>query len=431
MDKKNFIKDSIRDFQDSLPFQVLPRQLVLPVLFDKIITVSGVRRSGKTFLLYDTINKLLAEGVGKEKILFYSFDDERVSFETEDFDLILQSWIELYPDIPKNDVYIFFDEIQYTEGWEKFANRIYNTFTKHIFISGSNSALLITDIATTLRGRSLAYEVFPLSFAEKLLFKGIHNDYHLSKNKALIKNEFHRYLLEGGFPEVALNADLDFRKLVQNYYYVMLYKDIIERYNIKNIAVLKYFIRRTISNLTKPLSITKIYNEMRSAGLKADKNLLFTLADCLEATYLAFRLYRFDYSVLKQELTEKKQYFIDNGMINSISGQLSEDHGKLMENAIFLWLRTKHQMGLYFFKNQGECDFVILDRDKPVKLIQSCWDISEPDTLKREIAGLAEAAKYLNCDDLTIITAEEEKEIEHSDFIIKVVPAWKEMLKNI
>ena len=133
--------------------------------------------------------------------------------------------------------------------------------------------MLVTDIATSLRGRTLPYEVFPLSFREKLQFKGINTDFNLARNKAVILNEFNLFLLEGGYPEVALNTDIDFRKLIQNYFYVMLYKDIIERYNISNIAVLKYYIRRIVANLTKPLSVTKIYNEMRTAGLKTDKNL--------------------------------------------------------------------------------------------------------------------------------------------------------------
>lgn len=425
MDKKIIIKDSLIAFQESLPVNILPRQLTLPVDLKKIITVTGVRRGGKTSLLFDTINKILEKGVKKQNILFFSFDDERIDFRIEDFDLILQAWMELYPDTASSEIYVFFDEIQLTDGWEKFVSRIYNTFSKHVFLSGSNSRMLGTDISTVLRGRTLQYEVFPLNFKEHLQFKKIPETVYPATNRAKIINDFEVYLGEGGFPEVALNPDLDYRKLIQNYYYVMLYKDIIERYGISNIAVLKYFVKRIIANLTKPFSITKIYNELRSAGLKADKNLLFNLSDHFEAIYLAFRLYRFDYSVFKQELTDKKQYFIDNGLVNTLSGQLSEDKGKLLENAVFLWLREKFGKSLYFFSKTKECDFVVFDRDKPLAAIQVCYDLAEAETRKREVNGLIEAANYLNCNNLLIITLKDEEEIKINGETIRVFTAWK------
>lgn len=424
MDKKLIIKDAILSFQEKLPVNVMPRQLTLPVDLPKIITVTGVRRGGKTSLLFDTINRLLKKGINKENILFFSFDDERIDFRLEDFDLIIQAWTELYPDTPTSEVFVFFDEIQITDGWEKFVSRIYNTFSKHIFLSGSNSRMLGTDISTILRGRSLQYEVFPLNFKEHLQFKKIPDEIYPATKRAKIINDFDVFLEEGGFPEVALNPALDYRKLIQNYYYVMLYKDIIERYGIANVAVLKYFVRRIVTNLTKPFSITKIYNELRSAGLKADKNLLFALAENFESIYLAFRLYRFDYSVFKQELTDKKQYFIDNGLINTLSGQLKEDKGKLLENAVFLWLREKFGKSLYFFSKTKECDFVVFDRDKPLAAIQVCYDLTDAETRKREIAGLLEAGKYLNCNNLIIVTAKEEEEIKTNGSKIKVVTAW-------
>jgi len=424
MDKKLIIKDAILSFQEKLPVNVMPRQLTLPVDLPKIITVTGVRRGGKTSLLFDTIHRLLKKGINKENILFFSFDDERIDFRLEDFDLIIQAWTELYPDTPTSEVFVFFDEIQITDGWEKFVSRIYNTFSKHIFLSGSNSRMLGTDISTILRGRSLQYEVFPLNFKEHLQFKKIPDEIYPATKRAKIINDFDVFLEEGGFPEVALNPALDYRKLIQNYYYVMLYKDIIERYGIANVAVLKYFVRRIVTNLTKPFSITKIYNELRSAGLKADKNLLFALAENFESIYLAFRLYRFDYSVFKQELTDKKQYFIDNGLINTLSGQLKEDKGKLLENAVFLWLREKFGKSLYFFSKTKECDFVVFDRDKPLAAIQVCYDLTDAETRKREIAGLLEAGKYLNCNNLIIVTAKEEEEIKTNGSKIKVVTAW-------
>jgi predicted AAA+ superfamily ATPase len=159
--------------------------------------------------------------------------------------------------------------------------------------------------------------------------------------------------------------------------------------------------------------------------------MLYEFADQLEAIYFTQRLPKLSNSVLKTELAnEKKIYFIDNGMVNALNYSFHDDYGKLFENMIFLWLRRQMSFGrgLYFFKGKRECDFVVLDRDKPVKLIQACWDISDADTLKREIAGLVEASQTLNCHDATIITPEHEEEINTGNLSIKIQAAWKMML---
>ena len=431
-EKKELLKKIISEFQQSLPLEVIPRSCELAVNSQKIISVCGVRRSGKTFVMYYTINRLLASGVSKQNIIFLSFDDERLQFIPEELDFILQAYRELFPDTAMKDVYVFFDEIQMADGWEQFVRRIYDRETKNIFISGSNSKLLATDIATSLRGRTLQYEIFPLSFSEYCTFKNIGKDIYLSAGIARLNTGFMQYLTKGGFPELVLSDYAHFENVLQEYYHIMLYRDVIERYNVRNIPVLKYFISRLLSNLTKPTSINKIYNEIKSAGLKTDKNLLYELMDKLEAIYFTQRLNKYDKSVLKTELsTEKKNYFIDNGLVNALNYTYQDDLGKLFENVVFLWLRRQSpfQRGLYFYKGGKECDFVVLDRDKPAKLVQACWNINNEETIKREISGLTETARYLNCDDLTIITPDVEKEIKHNGLVIKICPAWKEMLK--
>jgi len=434
MNKKELLKEKIRDFQNSLPYKLIPREISLPVDSGKIVTVTGVRRCGKTHVLYDTINHLISGGIAKEQILFLSFDDERFNFKTEEFDLILRAYRELFPEIMLSEVYIFFDEIQMADHWEQFVRRIYDSETKRIFLSGSNSKMLASDIATSLRGRTLQFEIFPLSFSEYCDFNALDKDIHLTKNAAKLLNASKAFVKFGSFPELSLTDHSNYDNILQEYYFVLLYKDIVERYNIRNVPVLKYFVSRLLNNLSKPTSINKIYNEVRSAGLKTDKNLLYQLLDHLEAVYFSFRLSRFEQSVLKSELTlDKKVYFIDNGLVNSLTYSHQDDFGKLLENSIFLWLRSNipFQRGLYYYKGKTECDFVVFDKDKPVKLIQACWDVSEPDTLKREVAGLIEAAKYFNCNDLTIITADNQLEISEKGLHIKIMPAWKTFISNM
>ncbi len=429
---KELIKSLLVEFHKKLPLDCISREIQLPIDTDKIISVCGVRRCGKTFVLFDTINNLIYNNIAKpEQILFINFDDERLGLKTNELDLIIESYKELFPMQKMEDVYIFFDEIQMAYGWEKFVRRIYDSVTKKIFISGSNSKLLATEIATSLRGRTLQYEVFPLSFKEYCKFRDIDTNYYILENKAKIVNGFQQYISKGGFPELVLNNYNYFENTLQEYYHIMLYKDLVERYEIRNIAVLKYFIGRLLSNLTKPTSINKIYLEIKSAGLKIDKNMLYEMANMLEAVYFIQRLTKFDKSILKTELAnEKKTYFIDNGMVNALKYQFSDDFGKLFENTVFHWLRSQipFQRGLFFYKGKKECDFVWIDRDKPYKIIQACWDIDDNDTLKREINGLIEASNYLNCMDAIIVTQYQEKEIISGDLKIQIVPAWKVML---
>ena len=430
--KKNLLKKLFLEFQNSLPIRIFSREAILPVDTNKIISVCGVRRSGKTFTMFDTINKLIKSGVHKKQILFLSFDDERLQLQQEELDLIIQAYRELFPDIDMENIYIFFDEIQMTNGWESFVRRIYDTETKHIFISGSNSRLLATDIATSLRGRSIQFEIFPLSFSEFCSFKKIESNAFTSKSETKLNNGFKEYMTFGGFPELVLNDYAHIEKILQEYYHIMLYKDLIERYNIKNIAVLKYFVSRLLSNHTSPTSINKIYNEIKSSGLKTDKNLLYQLAEHLESIYFTQRLGKYDNSVLKTELAnERKVYFIDNGFLQALKQSTSNDFGKLLENVVFLHYRRQSlfMRGMYFYKKNKECDFVILDRDKPHEIVQVCYDISDISTRKREIDALIEASAYLKCDNLKIVTMDKSQEIVAGDKIIQIVNAVDLMQK--
>ena len=431
IDQKELLQSLILDFQKKLPLKIFSRDEVLPTDSKKVISVCGVRRSGKTFVLFDTINRLIKSGVPKTEILFLSFDDERLQLKRQELDLILQSYRELYPKTDMQNVYIFFDEVQMADGWEQFVRRIYDSVSKHIFISGSNSKLLATDIATSLRGRSLQFEVFPMSFSEYCRFKNIETNTLDTATKALVNSGFNEYMRFGGFPELVMNQYRHLPQTIQEYYHVMLYRDLIERYQVKNIPVLKYFISRLLANHTSPTSINKIYNEIKSAGLKTDKNVLYDLSEQLEAINFAQRLGKFDNSVLKTELaSERKVYFIDNGFLQALKQTTSNDNGKLLENAVFMHYRrqTPFMRGLYFYKKTRECDFVVLDREKPVEIIQACYNFSSPDTRKREISALLEASDYLKCNNLKIVSLDPNEEIKAASKTIRVINAAEVML---
>lgn len=430
MSKKELLKQLIITFQEALPQDVCDREIELPLHSNKIITVPGVRRCGKSSLLMLTINKLIGRGIRKEQILFLNFDDERLHFNAENLDEILQAYHELFPATAPKDMYIFFDEIQMSNDWQQFIRRIYDQETRNIFLTGSNAKLLSSEIATSLRGRTLQFEEFPLSFKEYCSFKQIDLNYYNAPNQARLINTFHEYLYNGAFPEVVLSEERYREQILQEYFFVMLYKDLVERYEIKNTGSVRYFIKRILSNLTKPTSINKIYNEMKSQGVSIGKNTLYELAEQTESIYLLFSLPKYDPSLVKENAADKKYYCIDNGLRNALLLPKTEDRGALLRNIVFLHLRRSlpFQRGLFYYKGKKECDFLVMEHQQVSSLIQVCWDISDMETCQRETDGLLEASAATGCNNLLIITADTEKEIKANGKTIRVLPAWKWLL---
>lgn len=428
MKTKELLKQLIASFQHSLPVEVYPRELILPIDSGKIITVPGVRRCGKSSIFLWVINQLLTEkSIRKEQILFLNFDDERLQFDAENLDDILQAYRELYPDIPLKDAYLFFDEIQMADNWQQFVRRVYEQECKHIFITGSNSRMLSSELSTSLRGRTLQYEEFPLSFKEYCSFKEIDTNFYIPEHRARIVNGFKEFLHQGAFPEVVLATPMLKERILQEYFFVMLYKDLVERYEIKNPEPVKYFIKRVMSNLTKPTSINRIYNELKSQGVSIGKNTLYDVIAQTESIYLFFALTKYDPSLVKESSGDKKYYCIDNGLRSVLLNPQSEDNGKLLENTVYLHLRRslEAEASVHYYKYKKECDFVLTSHGEVIRLIQVTYSLHDEETRLREVEGILEAAKATRCNDLLILTLEEEEEIVKDKHTIKVLPVWK------
>jgi len=370
------------------------------------------------------INKL-SKSIDKTKILFINFEDERLDLNVDELDLVLQSFRELYPTHNLKECYFFFDEIQNIDGWEKFIRRVYDTSSKNIFITGSNSKLLSTDIATSLRGRTLSFEVFPLSFKEYLSFKDIEIDLYSTKSLAFIKNAQDNFFANGAFPETLVLEEKYVNQTLQEYFNVLLYKDLAERYNIANTVALKFFLKRIIASSTKQISINKIYNELKSSGIKIGKNTLYNFLDYVQNIYLALTLHRYDKSLVNKELGEKKIYSIDIGLNNATEFKFSDDIGKSLENAVFLELKRNYSEIFYYRDTTSECDFIVNEQNKITQAIQVTYDMSNKDTRKREIKGLINACKNFNLDNGVIITYDNEDEYSEDSITIKVVPFYK------
>lgn len=424
MKKKQLLKQIIRDFHLSENFDVKPRNIQPPIDTKKIITLIGVRRCGKTSIFYHMINQLI-EKIEKTKILFLNFEDERFELNSDELDLILQAYMELYPSYKLSECYFFFDEIQNIPNWEKFIRRMYDTVSKNIFITGSNSKLLSSEIATSLRGRTLNFEIFPLSFKEYLSFKDIEVDFYSSKSLAFIKNAQESFLKNGSFPEILFLEEIYANKTLQEYFNVLLYKDLAERYNITNTVALKFFLKRIISSSTKQISINKIFNELKSSGIKIGKNTLYEFLEYVQNIYLALTLQKYDNSLINKELGEKKIYSIDIGLNNATEFRFSDDIGKSLENAVFLELKRKEFDIYYYRTSKSECDFLVFDKNTISDVIQVTFDMSDENTKSREIKGLIEACKNFDLKSGIIITFDSEDELIENGIKIKIIPFYK------
>jgi predicted AAA+ superfamily ATPase len=425
--KKELLKLIVRDFQVSPLPKLNRRALEVPLDTGKIVTLVGVRRSGKTSYLFNLIEDLLSRGVPMTRILYINFEDERLDLNTEELDLLLQAYQELYPDIDIEGCWFFFDEIQNIAGWDKFIRRVYDKGTRNIFITGSNARFLSSEIATSLRGRTVSYEVFPLSFREYLSFKGITVDLHSSNSVALINHHLADYLRHGGFPEV-INYDDGLRnRVLQEYFNVMIYRDLLERYEIKNIPALKFFLKRLMSSATKQMSVNKIYNELKSSGFKIGKNQLYENLEACQNIYLALVLRKHTKSLVERELGEKKIYAIDIGLLNALDYKFSDDTGKALEQTVFLELKRRGKE-VYFFKEKTECDFIVKHGFEVTEAIQVTATLSDEKTRKRELRGLLECCNSFGLKKGLIITAETAEKLEIGGVTVTVMPLYRWLL---
>lgn len=433
--RKDIIKSLIAIRQSEIPFNVIERDVKLPVNRKKIITVPGVRRCGKSTMMEIAINDLVREGVPKENILWIGFDDERlVNMSSDELDDVIIAYMEMFPDIPIKDVYMFFDEIQLIKDWEYFVLRIYKSYCKNIYICGSNATMLSSELGSALRGYPLEYETYPLSFNEFCRFKGIVTDSFMEQDKARLKNAFETYNQESAFPEIVLTSSRSEQlKLLHGYFDTMILRDLAEHYRITNTGVIRYFIKRIMANLSKPTSINAIYNDIRSQGLKVSKDDLYLWADYACNIFLFMRIPKYDRSLVKERKSLDKFYCIDNGLRNAVLMPQSNDKGKNLENTVFMHL-NRHKLQsdrISYFQGNAECDFVLQREENVVLLIQVSWSIADDETRKREIKGLLEASSVTGCDNLLIITDDEKDSLNIEGKRVDVIPAWEWLLGNI
>lgn len=428
MELRSTFQSIISLHQRELPLDLQDRKMQLPLDGGRIVTVTGIRRCGKSSLLGLTINRLLEAGVPKERILYVGFDDERfLSMTPDNFDELLQAYREMYPTTSLQDVYMFFDEIQLVSGWELFVLRVYKNYCKHIFITGSTAKMLSEDIASALRGWPDEYREYPLSFEEYLSFKGIEADKYSEEGKAMMTFAFRDYCDEGGFPEVVrAQTKSEKVKILQSYFSTMLFRDMIEHYHIgASVSVVRYFLKRMMTNLTKPTSVNNIYNDLKSQGLKVAKDSLYLWLDYACNIFLFRKVQRYTKSMVKQSSSPAKYYMADIALRNAVLLPESEDAGKALENIVYLNLERSlgEEDQISYFYEQKECDFVVQRGERVSELVQVCWTLNE-ENMEREVGGLLAASTVTNCKQCKIITFCQQQTIEREEIRIEVLPIW-------
>ena len=425
---QSILEELIADFHDRTLPAFTRRHCKLPWLPNKIDTVIGMRRSGKTWFVFQVISDLLSKNMPKEAILYLNLEDERLlPMTVSDLHQIPDIYYRRYPQLRDRSCAFFFDEIHNIPGWERFIRRLADTENVHICLTGSSAKLLSREIATSLRGRSIATEIFPFSYVEALEHAGIDTDNRKrpsSKKRGLLENRLLAYLVEGGFPEVQ-NIDPEYRvRILQEYLDVVILRDIVERHQISNIVPLRYMIRHLLNAAAGLFSVNKFYHDLKSQGIRCGKNTLHEYLGYLSDAYLFFQVYVHTNSERIRMVNPRKIYAIDTGLIHACSRSIRSDWGHLLENFVFLELRRSMDIIEYYKTEKGrEVDFIVTDFAGRKSLIQVCADMMETETRQRELRALSEAMRECGLDQATIVTLNQEENLQMETGQIRIMPA--------
>ncbi|WP_297093322.1 ATP-binding protein [Thermococcus sp.] len=399
---ETLVKRYIVEFHERDFSGVLPRELRVTNVRGKATAIIGPRRAGKTHYLFSILND------EPQKYLYVDFENPVFHPMTaREFLAVLDAYRELYPEIQKPVVML--DEVQAVPDWERLVRYLLDT-GHEVYLTGSSSKLLSAEVATHLRGRALTYILFPLSFREFLLFRGVEYRgrafYH---NYVRIKHLLGEYLEYGAYPEVAL-APKEARELIlKEYLNVMIKRDVLERHRIRNVYLLNELLYLSLRSYSKYVSVDSLYRLLKGR-LKVTKRTIANYLTYLEEAFFLFLLRKYERSPKARVVAPRKLYLIDTGL--SLFG--SKDVGRDVENTVFLELMrmksSNPRLEFYYWKSPSghEVDFVVLEGERVRELIQVSIDLSDEKTRKREFLALLNASKELKCRNLTVITLDEE-----------------------
>jgi len=428
------VRQMIADSMELAIPVLTPRRGALPELSDTASVVTGMRRTGKTYLMFQKMRELLDKGIERQRLLYLNFEDERLGDVTVDILTIIdETYFRAFPARDNAVSYYFFDEIQYVPGWERFVRRILDRHDVRFYLSGSSSRLLSREVATAMRGRALETRVFPFSFAEFLDARGLDAPADPTlvghKKRAVLEHAFAEYLRIGGFPATLSVSDLDRRQILQGYVNTVVLRDVVERHGVTGITVLRYLTRRLLASSACHFSVNKFYNELKSQGLNCGKDTLHEYLQHLEDAFLFSGVFLDTPSERRRMVNPRKIYAADHGLVwASVPSGGAWGEGNALENLVFTELQRRGMQPAYGLTSEGhEIDFVVQEPDGHPLAIQVCADLSDPKTLQREVRSLLETDKQSRC---LILTLHQEQTIREGSRSINILPVWKWLLAS-
>lgn len=420
MIRKEVLKEVLLDNRNEVSKQqVIPRDFHFEDFGNYVLV--GIRRAGKSFLLYQRIQELLRNGHSWDEMLYINFEDERlIGLTTED----LNSLLEIHYEISSQKPMLFLDEIQNIPGWDKFARRLADSKYR-VYITGSNAKMLSRDVATTLGGRYITVSVYPYDFKEflkanKVLFT--ENSLFATDSRAGIKRYFNDYFKSGGFPEGAeLAAKRDYLTSVYQKIYL---GDIAARHSIENTFALRVLFRKLAESVKQPVSFTRMTNILASTGVKVAKNTVINYMEYAKDACLLLPIRNIADKLVERE-TNPKYYFADNGILSLL---LLDADTSLLENLVAINLLRQYgtEDTVFFYNRNIEVDFYLPETGLA---IQVSYSINRSDeTFEREVQALVKLHNVLECHRMLIITYDDEEIIELGSLKIEVIPIWKWLL---
>lgn len=451
------IAEKIQDFFDEGAPSVFERDMALgdvlpPARGNLVKVVTGVRRCGKTFRLYQEMRRIIGEGYPADSVLYFNFEDERLKpYSSALLSEIVDTFFAMRPQAKEAGAFFFFDEIQEVPDWGMFLRRMVDTQKATIYVSGSSSKLLSADLATEFRGRALSKELFPMSFAEYARFRGVSADALAqiasaggrgaafgSTLAAKLRHLLGEYLLQGGFIAVQGLERADAIQLLQEYAQRAVNLDVIDRYGFKNPRVAAQFLTRCLRTSGRELSLNKVHQAFRSAGVSVARESLSSLLGYYEDAHLVFTLREFTRALADNTRSVSKVYAVDPGMFVAFSPSTARDEEQRLETAAFVKLRREAgalregalARALVDDGGRHEIDFVVGDAlmQDAFRLVQVTCDLSSERTRLREVSALRAGMRAFGLKAGTIVTLDDEETIEVPEGTVSVVPAWKWLL---
>jgi hypothetical protein len=417
---KTVLKDILKENEEFIRgiSPLIHRPFDLPPSLKKVVTIYGVRRSGKSYFLYQLFRE------APDSALYIDFEDERLAdFSAQDFGRLKEVFLELKPHLATRPILFLLDEIQNVPGWEKFCRRLIEKSPDRVCVTGSSSKIMPEEIHTALRGRSWGIEILPFSFKEYLEAKS----YDLRDLESLlhgslkhrIKQEFADYLTWGGFPElVFLPSDQAKKKVIHDYLNAMFFKDLVQRYEITNIPLLNHLMDLLLSSSALTVSLSSFYR--KNQGLfPFSKDSLYDYYNYFLRSLLVYETRVFSPSSYKRSRNPPKCYLADTGIARRVT---SPDRGRLLENAVYLHYRRQGK-DLHYYSGESECDLIAKEEER-LSCLQVSYELTG-ENREREIKGLVEACKTFRQSMGLLLTFDDEEELTVEKISVRVLPFWK------